>query len=1812
MRKFGKESTASQEGATRESGKGWLQNHSALAVGIVVIIALLLRTVFAYGYSAAGDFALSGGASAQYHLHVVESILSGSAIFGADAAVNYPAGGLNVYPPLYDYIAAAVGAGAGASLSLAVLAPIFGALTCIPVYLVGKELYGFKAGFLACVLFALFALPISSTVFSNGTSMAFVAFLIAFFIYAMIKVVRSVQDDVFDLKNILIAGLILGLIALSWNGFRTVFALLMVVMIIQILIDRFNSKDFSVPLRTYSVVMLIGLVLGAVYYIPAGLWDAVFSGIAILTILVIAFGFIFKALESKPWIFVIPGLIVAFAVIVIALYLVSPSLGSAILGGNSIYLNSIAASLASNLVSISKMSSYYGWVTMWLPIILGIVEFYRYARKDRSHMQLFKAMFFIVLWMCAWTSTYNAAVLGIVFAVGSGALIVMVLSKVDLREWCANIKAAGFPGCFRKLIKPAPFITAFVLAFLIIVPNVSFAVDAGIPTNDDNQYYFTGNTQFTIATGDDYPYSYVWDDMNKLDITKNDAVVTWIDYANDPASQLGLPSVNDMNGTGASAVAQIYLAKGEAGATAASIVRIMMSANVDVSSAFSGFSVYQTVVKYINNPDLAKKVVLSDPDTYGSLRSDITGENAIYLASVEAITSTVSTGDIYGIYDNICEITKQKIGFFVLDGSMLTTYYSDGSILPEIGYYAGYTADKYGAISQFYNYPYVSYGYYYAHATDALYDTFLWKALVGISPSDAGYASSFEYLYALSASTGDVKSMAGAGLAGYKIVSWHVLYNADSTITDSKDKGWKYMGIEDAVALQEKDGGIINYLSSVIAYEYVGVNNNTVSGIVVDEAGNGVAGLTVAVESFDEKFNKFVTYSETTTDLDGKYSALVPQSGSYTITLKNGSVKIESASKNLSGKIASAEFTADVALNDAIAFGDYKLVMKNNGNEYQVQSENGVFSSDDVVDKLGVPAVLIPGEYSYTLYDSAASKVASGTISLYAGDNAGITFTPTTYTITATVKDMFSQSVSGGYFVALNVSTGDVFSAPVQNGTAVVTVAAGTYTVKLVDGYATLYSSTVAATSSNKTVTITAYDANTVSVSGVPNVSVVAYNDAFSSTVFAGSVDIPTSAGVTAQKVTFYAIDGTNVYYGVYTGGSSVTLATSYAYEVSGLIGASGKVSYILNDNGAVFNAVADSAGQFSMLVPAGVYTVYATNGSSSAYVGTTTVSADATGLSYTLESARKITATYSYESGTSSSTVNLPFAKAEATFTLDGKSYGLVSATNTSGVATFYVPEKATGIKVAVNDGAISNSAFAYSELSAVVEDGTGSASKTFNIPKDGINTNTISAPYTMTLTAYGSSDSFEFVNSGAVAVGQYTAKIDPSTGYYFSGTIYVYPGKTTFSGLNPTKVFVTEIVSGAADEITITGDKTYSNYKDDLYYFETDCEYTVKSSNVINGTLKYGLINSSVSKIDMTSTALKMTVKGNIGVVASGTVDVQYGNVTITADVDNGAFSVDMPDDVTSAKFTAKATKTVSNQTYSFSGSIDAKALANGSIVNVPVYSGLVYDDESDLVANILTADFSNGVGKVGLSITNNTDSKKTYVITSGYAWTVETSRVTVAAGATSAVAVTGIYDKTVGIGTDGVSVVISDVNGTTSKTLRVIAGTTSGASDITMFTAKTCNNLDKLAGSQYMYALTFKNAGEAANVAIKVNSVSGYFLSLVNSDGSLVAAVGENMIVAANSETVIYVAVMKEGGQMTTVPGLEVSVSGVDGGNASLTPSTINLNVDSMTVSGDGAVDERAGVPAGLWFIIALCILLIILIFWMGSKRGVFTRR
>jgi hypothetical protein len=194
---------------------------------------------------------------------------------------------------------------------------------------------------------------------------------------------------------------------------------------------------------------------------------------------------------------------------------------------------------------------------------------------------------------------------------------------------------------------------------------------------------------------------------------------------------------------------------------------------------------------------------------------------------------------------------------------------------------------------------------------------------------------------------------------------------------------------------------------------------------------------------------------------------------------------------------------------------------------------------------------------------------------------------------------------------------------------------------------------------------------------------------------------------------------------------------------------------------------------------------------------------------------------------------------------------------------------------------------------------------------------------------------------------------------------------------------------------------------------------------------------------------------------------------------------------------------------------------------------------------------------------------------------------------------------------------TLIVSDYNGTASKTVHIIDGNNvPGTTTMTLKVASDSNTKDRVSGSEYLYALTLINDGETNQATFNVTVSDGYTVKLMNEEGSIIKDNGSTIIIPAKTAYVVYAKVMKTDGALSSPS--SITVTAIDGnGNTivsgkQVSPSSMTVEVTSMTVSGDSVVDQKSGVPLGVWFIFGVSILLLILIVWMGSKRGVFSRK
>jgi len=1852
----------------------------------IMIVAFVIRFIFAYGVSAGSDFALSGGSGASSHLHTIESILNGTFAF-TDTAFNYPVGSVNVFPAFMDFILSGVAgvvslfgvsSGTAAAGTLAFSAPIFAALTCWPVYLIGRKMFNDeKTGLLAAILYAFFALIVMTTVFSNGTEYAFVGFLFAFMVYFLLKAMegcdktqlggfKAVWGDKKIRKNVLIAGILFAMIAMSWNQFRIILLMMIFFMIAQALADRFRSKDVALTVGVYSAVILLGVLISAPLYVVSGLWDLVFSGPFILALIAVALMLFFSMTVNRSWVLMLPVTIIIAAAIFVVLYFVSGDLFSAVIGGNELYSNPLISEMAatSRHTTISSMAAFFGWVTLWLPLAMFAYMLYKYRKNAESRKYTFIMWWLLMMFCIGWYSSSYAVIAGAGFAVGSAALILKVLRAADIKGYVSGMRGNGVKHALRKSLKPIQLFTVVAVAGLIVVPNVAFAIDAATPSNSNNgDGYFGGGLGYTIMTDDSSDLTKLWSSYENKN--KTGALVTWTGNSFSAVADGKFDSVTDAFGGGAAMMAYLFLADSSAKATAAMIIRLILSGNLEnFRSAITSAGLnYNTIKGYVDDPSTAVEEVEANPTTYPGLSSNVTEENALYLALGNYITNSLTNFEVDSFYDDVRSASGESISYVSVDRSMLPIAYGDGSLFSSIAFLGNYSfSSMYGEPSYFYTYN-TNTGY--AVYSDAMYDTFFWRAYIGMSPAAAGFSGSIDYLNALGLSDGTTKANPGFGMPGYKVAYWTVMYNPSDSATGASD-GWERMDAYEAIALQDAQGGMINYIASVVMLEYDPDNWSPFEGRVnyASSSGNtGAAGIRVAVFEKAEYSTtgtvEYVQRSTAFTNADGSYEIMVPDDKDYYVTFSSGSNAMtggfimstyeDTFSIPTVINLAATSLSGSVVINSNPYTEDSYVIIEGTASKFRAQTNviGGTYTFNNIV----------PDLYTVTVYTAAGTEINKASIPVNIGNNVGARISATSAVITVTVTDQFGKSVNSpsSTVVAMNNSTGAVFTAPIENGQAKISAIPGTYTMYVSGGglvSASNPSVTVESTS-GKSATLVAYNARSISVTGAPAgslVSVMSFGFMYSS-ASSGNFAVPVSGGNNGMY-TAYAVSGNTVYYGA-SSGPAIALSSYAGYDVKGTLkDANGEVTAgtvaFITSTGATLIFTANEKGEFNVKLPAGSYTMYAYNSSTNALLKTVNISSDTNLGDQKMETARTHTISINYSTNMSTgSTKGLAFVDVKMEMTMDGVTYELVTKTDTTGAAVFKVP---SGYSAELTTEAINNAMFSMESRSTTAAAGTGNTSNTWRLTakENPDSTNfvklvpvTSSVPVDITL--YNNSATKYNVSSSPVSVvpGQYTALIEGTNGQYFSGTVHIYPGQSGSLNIDTTNVATVTINASASDKITVTSTDEGKYFVDSdnklIYYFERGHDFyvTATSGTGDSETIAYANVDniSGNMTLDLSNKAAKAVIKGYVGAVANGTVEVRYDSVKVPFSVSNGSFEITVPTGK-ALSLTADVTITSGTDTYKLHGSttMTASEVTDGARCNFPVTTSGTDTDSALSGSNF---NFSNGHGTFQLSVKNNEKFAQTYVVSAGPAWILDTTyTVTVGAESTGNVTVSGTYDATrIGAGNEDLNVSVRSINGTDAGKYVLPGSIFSSSSTTNMYVDIGGTEgafADAVNGHEYMFAVTITNNDnylKSVTLNVTMNgSPSNWTLVLSDANGREIKNTGGTYSINAFGATLVYVKVMCRDSSSTTVPTISVAVSAssnlftnssgvtVTGNTATFSMSAQQAEMDAsdMTATGDGVHKERSSIPIATMVLAALTVLAFILMLWLGIKKGVFVRR
>ncbi|MDD1769539.1 MAG: carboxypeptidase regulatory-like domain-containing protein [Methanomassiliicoccales archaeon] len=498
---------------------------TVLVLVLILILAVFVRTYFAYDLTVDNGYLVSGGSDSYYHERVIDYVSSTGDHLVHDPLLNYPFGMRNPRLPLYDWSVAVSGmlssaitgssvqAGTGYMLDLSTA--FWGTLTVIPVFLIGRMAFGNKSGLVAALLFAIMAGHIERSVFSNADHDAMMLFFAMFAFFFLLMALSTVKGDRWvkayrkprealggissyikmnqvSLIYAMLGGVSMAAVSFAWEGYMYLIIILLIYFLVQILINRFKNIDSLGVFMALGVMLATFFVLAAPVYWQLDLWGTWFDMPMLLSLGMLVVGLIFVVTRDYPWTLVLPTFVALVLVALAVLSVVAPNVFEAIITGQGYLVKSKLYSTISEAQApaFSTLALSFGVVTFWLAIV-GLVWAAIKIPKNLSPYFVF-----IVVWMgaaifmamSAGRFVFNAAP---VFAISAAWIVVLIIQAMKFEEMpkaLSGIRLRNPIPALRKGIKIRHVLGVFFLAVLIILPNAWTAIDAGIPTQTKRQY----------------------------------------------------------------------------------------------------------------------------------------------------------------------------------------------------------------------------------------------------------------------------------------------------------------------------------------------------------------------------------------------------------------------------------------------------------------------------------------------------------------------------------------------------------------------------------------------------------------------------------------------------------------------------------------------------------------------------------------------------------------------------------------------------------------------------------------------------------------------------------------------------------------------------------------------------------------------------------------------------------------------------------------------------------------------------------------------------------------------------------------------------------------------------------------------------------------------------------------------------------------------------------------------------------------------------------------------------------------------------
>ena len=965
--------------------KQWVSENWPDLVMLLILFFLAMFVRSFYGYSMAEDngYLVSGGSDSYYWQRILEYNMDTGKQLYWDPLINYPDGIRNPRPPLFSFaivvpavIIQDMFASPDDSLgwTLMMTPAFWGALTIIPLYFIGKESFSRRAGLVAAFFLAVMPSHIQRSVLSDADHDSFILFLIVLTFFFLLRAVKTQQHrkwvenwrsrssirtglkDYFanSRKSILyslMAGTAFAGVVMAWVGFGYAAVIILIYYVIQVLINKFKNID------SLSVTIIVALSLGfgflisfPVYYyqtlipvrfdVPVYLWAAS-----------LFLGMMFVVSRDYPWTLTLPAIIAVLAIGIFVINIVDPALAEAILSGQGYFVNNkLYSTIAeARAPAFSEIALGFGVVTFFMSVAglaWAVWQIPKHAVPD---------YIFLVVWLgasifmaiSAGRFMFNA---GPAFALSAAWVLVIIVDRLDFLSVRKSIMGASgsYLRVMRKSIKIRHVVGVLFLAFLVVLPNVWFGADAGIPqqikADLDREIYSSmpdflrpsgydvlngtmaesGDTWYLGAFGYSLPlpsyyFPAAWDwfsetDADILPESERPAYVAWWDYGFEAVQDGKHPTVADNFQNGYHLTGNIIIGDGEIDAVAIFTYRLASSGVQDPALKPGIYSMLdrhgvssERMAEIIFGP--AQPLideVLANQDVYGAMAPDLTEINARIVAGRGELES-IGLEQLVLLYDELCDYTGWNIRYFMVDSRMMPLsgtntgiFYAPAKLSDRrientipIDYYQIKAVDQY---DREYDLDELTADLviteYKIVYQDKFYSSMFYKAMCGYAPAEIGLTNDGLPGYSGTASSYQYQAAPGWNLTHFRMVYRTAYYNpypADEYWKHSD--AWTAVSLEEAIELNEKiqSGEIEGVVDdgTVSFYRQGAVFLKYYEGAYVNGTVTTEEGYPVANIRVTVQDEYGIPHHTALTDVNGQYSVLAPF-GNVTLAFSSG------------------------------------------------------------------------------------------------------------------------------------------------------------------------------------------------------------------------------------------------------------------------------------------------------------------------------------------------------------------------------------------------------------------------------------------------------------------------------------------------------------------------------------------------------------------------------------------------------------------------------------------------------------------------------------------------------------------------------------------------------------------------------------------------------------------------------------------------------------------------------------------------------------------------------------------------------------